>query len=220
MRNHRLAIPKDIQLLNKEDEVEQLAKHCLLKLANLKPGSFTTVYMDQLFNIDRLFLKDSVLVMNKHWKIIDSEKRRTAEPVLTYPYEFTILDNQLSLYRLLSSDSADRITKIHYFLYHIRCSDKFGIEDFADTIYQAEEVSKYYKKHGKKLILHICKYQYQCIKDYINENPKFKKIWESLHISIDEGVVFVKASIYYYFTTGNVLYSGELYNIRNMGIKL
>ena len=74
MRNHYLAIPKDIQLLNKEDEVEQLAKHCLLKPANLKPGSSTTVYMNQIFNIDVLFLKDSVLVMNKHWKIIDSEK--------------------------------------------------------------------------------------------------------------------------------------------------
>ena len=70
------------------------------------------------------------------------------------------------------------------------------------------------------MILYICKYQYQCIKDYIEKNPKFKTIWESLHISIDEGVVFVKGSMYYYFTTGNVLYSGELYNVRNMGVKL
>ena len=220
MRDHRLAIPKDVQLLNEKYEVKQLAKHCLLKPANLKPGSFTNIYMDQIFNIDRLFLKDSVLVMNKHWKIIDGEKRHTAELDLSYHFEFKILDFQLNLHRILLSESADRITKIHYFLYHIRCSDKFSLEDFVDIIYQAEEVSKYYKEHGKKLILHICKYQYQCIKDHIEKNPKFKKIWESLHISIDEGVVFVKGSMYYYFTTGNVLYHGELYNVRNAGIKL
>jgi hypothetical protein len=220
MRNHHLAIPKDIQLLNKKYEVKQLAKHYLLKPANLKPGSFTNVYMDQIFNLDILFLKDSVLVMNEYWKIIDGEKRHTVGLDLSYLSEFKILDIQLNLHRILLSESADRITKIHYFLYHIRCSDKFSLEDFVDIIYQAEEVSKYYKEHGKKLILYICKYQYQCIKDYIEKNPKFKKIWESLHISIDEGVVFVKGSMYYYFTTGNVLYSGELYNVRNMGVKL
>ena len=220
MRNHHLAIPKDIQLLNKKYEVKQLAKHYLLKPANLKPGSFTNVYMDQIFNLDILFLKDSVLVMNEHWKIIDGEKRHTVGLDLSYLSEFKILDIQLNLHRILLSESADRITKIHYFLYHIRCSDKFSLEDFVDIIYQAEEVSKYYKEHGKKLILHICKYQYRCIKDYIEKNPKFKKIWESLHISIDEGVVFVKGSMYYYFTTGNVLYSGELYNVRNMEVKL
>lgn len=220
MRNHHLAIPKDIQLLNKKYEVKQLAKHYLLKPANLKSGSFTNVYMDQIFNLDILFLKDSVLVMNEYWKIIDGEKRHTVGLDLSYLSEFKILDIQLNLHRILLSESADRITKIHYFLYHIRCSDKFSLEDFVDIIYQAEEVSKYYKEHGKKLILYICKYQYQCIKDYIEKNPKFKKIWESLHISIDEGVVFVKGSMYYYFTTGNVLYSGELYNVRNMGVKL
>lgn len=216
---YNLAIPKDIELLNEEDKVKQLAKRCLLQPANLKPGSFTNVYMDQIFNLDRLFLKDSVLVMNRHWRIIKGEKRYTAEIDFTHYYEFKILDIRLDLYRVLLSDSADRITKIHYFLYHIICSDKFSIEDFVDTIYQAEEVSKYYQRLGKKLILHICKYQYQCIKDYINENPKFEKVWNSLHISIDEGAVFVKGSMYYYFTTDNVLYRGELYNIKDLGLK-
>ena len=147
MRNHHLAIPKDIQLLNKKYEVKQLAKHYLLKPANLKPGSFTNVYMDQIFNLDILFLKDSVLVMNEYWKIIDGEKRHTVGLDLSYLSEFKILDIQLNLHRILLSESADRITKIHYFLYHIRCSDKFSLEDFVDIIYQAEEVSKYYKEH-------------------------------------------------------------------------
>jgi len=219
MRNHYLSIPKSIQLLNKKDEVKQLAKHCLLKPTNLKPGSFTNVHMDQIFNVDKLFLKDSVLVMNRHWEIDKGEYGYKALTVNSRYFDFYGIEPSNELNKLLLSESADRIIKIHYFLYHGEISYTFNHPEFAKIIYKAKELSDYYKKYGKKLIIHICKYQYRCIKDYIESHPEFKDIWESIHISIDEGVVFVKGSTYYYFTTGNVLYRGELYNVRNMEIK-
>lgn len=220
MSREKISLSEVQERINSSLEVQDLARHCLLRLNedNLKPGSIAEIYMTQLFNIDVLFLKGSVLVMDAHYIIDEKWKEEYIDHSYYFTRFYSIEPDGSALSKKLSEPKYDRITKIHYFCYHF--AHRWYLSK--EVIYNAYMLTTFYKNLGKKLIFHICKYQYQRIKDFLNDpklieaDPEIMNIYRSINISIDEGSVFRKGNEYYLFSSNNVLYRGDFMNINDI----